>query len=319
MAPGAHGRAGPRPAPGRASAGPWPSAGSRRSTPGTRRGEGLAAPLVLLPADEANGLEFDSVVVVEPALIAAGEAVGREGPPAGRPPGGCGPSTWPSPGPPAAWRSCRRDRCRPVWRWPERPPPATPRGPPWSTAQAARTEVTGPSGGRGPTRMLASRGPRSTRKYAVSQAISVDQPAKPRRVVHDRPPMLAIGVMIWLGSELMFFSGLFAAFFSIRANDHPWPPVGHPPRHLQAGIFTAILVSSSFTMQKAVFAEERYNRRGGPDLDRVHAHPRRALPRQPGLRVGHPGHPSGHQRLRLALLHHDRASTASTCSSAWWP
>jgi DNA helicase IV len=43
-------------------------------------GEGLAAPLVLLPAAEANGLEFDAVVVVEPALIAAGEAVGREGP-----------------------------------------------------------------------------------------------------------------------------------------------------------------------------------------------------------------------------------------------
>jgi DNA helicase IV len=45
------------------------------------QGEGLSAPLVLLPADECNGLEFDSVVVVEPALIAAGEAVGHEGPP----------------------------------------------------------------------------------------------------------------------------------------------------------------------------------------------------------------------------------------------
>ena len=39
--------------------------------------------------------------------------------------------------------------------------------------------------------------------------------------------MLAIGVMIWLGSELMFFSGLFAAFFTIRANTvGPWPPAG---------------------------------------------------------------------------------------------
>jgi len=37
------------------------------------RGHGLAAPLVVLPADESNGLEFDSVVVVEPARIAAGE------------------------------------------------------------------------------------------------------------------------------------------------------------------------------------------------------------------------------------------------------
>jgi len=47
------------------------------------RSEGLAAPLVLLPADEANGLEFDAVVVVEPALIAAGDSTGTgaEGPP----------------------------------------------------------------------------------------------------------------------------------------------------------------------------------------------------------------------------------------------
>ena len=31
---------------------------------------GLSEPLVLLAADSANGLEFDSVVVVEPATIA---------------------------------------------------------------------------------------------------------------------------------------------------------------------------------------------------------------------------------------------------------
>ncbi len=95
----------------------------------------------------------------------------------------------------------------------------------------------------------------------MSQAISVDQPARAPRVQHDRPPMLAIGIMIWLGSELMFFSGLFAAFFTIRANDHPWPPAGTHLDVVQAGIFTAILVSSSFTMQHAVWQEERYNRR----------------------------------------------------------
>jgi DNA helicase IV len=36
-------------------------------------GPGLAAPLVVLPAVDSHGLEFDSVVVVEPAAIAAGE------------------------------------------------------------------------------------------------------------------------------------------------------------------------------------------------------------------------------------------------------
>ncbi|HEX3796495.1 MAG TPA: hypothetical protein VHV57_18520 [Acidimicrobiales bacterium] len=45
-------------------------------------GDGLAAGLVVLPADETNGLEFDAVIVVEPALVAAvGELSGGEGPP----------------------------------------------------------------------------------------------------------------------------------------------------------------------------------------------------------------------------------------------
>jgi cytochrome c oxidase subunit 3 len=72
--------------------------------------------------------------------------------------------------------------------------------------------------------------------------------------------MLAIGVMIWLGSELMFFSGLFAALFTIRAHLASWPPAGTKLDTLQAGIFTIILVSSSFTMQWAVWLEEHRRR-----------------------------------------------------------
>jgi cytochrome c oxidase subunit III len=91
----------------------------------------------------------------------------------------------------------------------------------------------------------------------VTQAVSADIPAPQGKIVHDRPPMLAVGVMIWLGSELMFFSGLFAAFFTIRANTvGPWPPAGTQLDTLRAGFFTLILVSSSFTMQKAVFEVE---------------------------------------------------------------
>ncbi len=73
--------------------------------------------------------------------------------------------------------------------------------------------------------------------------------------------MLAVGVMIWLGSEVMFFSGLFAAFFTIRSHASVWPPVGTKLDTLQSGIFTIILVSSSFTMQKAVWDQERGERR----------------------------------------------------------
>ena len=72
--------------------------------------------------------------------------------------------------------------------------------------------------------------------------------------------MLAVGVMIWLGSEVMFFSSLFAAFFTIRAHATVWPPTGAHLDTLRAGAFTLVLVSSSFTMQKAVFDQERGKR-----------------------------------------------------------
>jgi cytochrome c oxidase subunit 3 len=94
----------------------------------------------------------------------------------------------------------------------------------------------------------------------VSQAIPANGLAKPEKIVHDRPPMLAIGVMIWLGSELMFFSGLFAALFTIRAHLASWPPKGTHLDVLQSGIFTIILVASSFTMQYAVWLIERRRR-----------------------------------------------------------
>jgi hypothetical protein len=57
-------------------------AGLDPTDPRDPRGDGLAASLVLLPADETNGLEFDAVVVVEPALVAAvGDDVAGEQPP----------------------------------------------------------------------------------------------------------------------------------------------------------------------------------------------------------------------------------------------
>ncbi len=94
----------------------------------------------------------------------------------------------------------------------------------------------------------------------MSQAIPLNSLAKPEKIVHDRPPLLAIGVMIWLGSELMFFSGLFAALFTIRAHLTSWPPVGTHLDTVQAGIFTLVLIGSSFTMQRAVWLVEHRRR-----------------------------------------------------------
>jgi len=90
---------------------------------------------------------------------------------------------------------------------------------------------------------------------------TVQMPPTPRvRTVHTRPPMLAVGILIWLGSELMFFAGLFAALFTLRAHLTQWPPAGTKLDVVQAGIFTAILVSSSGTMWMAVWHEEHQER-----------------------------------------------------------
>jgi cytochrome c oxidase subunit III len=98
----------------------------------------------------------------------------------------------------------------------------------------------------------------------VTQALSVEQTAPGQRHVPERPPLLAVGVMIWLGSELMFFSGLFAAYFTIRANARAhvaWPPLaGEHLDYVQAGIFSIVLLASSPTFQMGVWAVERGDR-----------------------------------------------------------
>jgi cytochrome c oxidase subunit 3 len=71
---------------------------------------------------------------------------------------------------------------------------------------------------------------------------------------------LAVGVIVWLSSELMFFSGLFAAYFALRAQTDPWPPVGVELSTARATAATAVLVSSSFTMHRAVGASRRNDR-----------------------------------------------------------
>jgi cytochrome c oxidase subunit III len=76
----------------------------------------------------------------------------------------------------------------------------------------------------------------------------------------NRPNLVSVGTIVWLSSELMFFAGLFAIYFTARAQNPPtetWPP---EPTHLNvpyALVVTIILVASSFTCQFGVFAAER--------------------------------------------------------------
>jgi cytochrome c oxidase subunit 3 len=74
-----------------------------------------------------------------------------------------------------------------------------------------------------------------------------------------------LGMILFLTSEVMFFAGLFAAYFSIRAANKPWPPEEFAeildPLSLIL-VATVILVISSFTCQLAIWAIRRNDRRG---------------------------------------------------------
>jgi cytochrome c oxidase subunit 3 len=95
----------------------------------------------------------------------------------------------------------------------------------------------------------------------MSDVTVIDVPARPAEPTHPaRPQLLAVRVMVWLGSEFMFFSGLFAAFFTIRAHAAVWPPKGTELDTYQALAFTFVLLASSPTMQLGVWAQERGER-----------------------------------------------------------
>ncbi len=82
-----------------------------------------------------------------------------------------------------------------------------------------------------------------------------------------RPDRVAVGTIIWLASELMFFAALFAAYFTIRNVTNAdavsrgitslWADQTTHLNIVLAGTNTTVLVLSSFTCQMGVFAAER--------------------------------------------------------------
>jgi cytochrome c oxidase subunit III len=77
-------------------------------------------------------------------------------------------------------------------------------------------------------------------------------------VVINRPSATSVGTIVWLASEVMFFAGLFAMYFSLRANaPEIWANDTQILDVQFALINTLILVASSFTAQFGVFAAER--------------------------------------------------------------
>ena len=86
-------------------------------------------------------------------------------------------------------------------------------------------------------------------------------PPPANRSSRIRPETL--GMFLFIGSEIMLFGAFFTAYFFVRiVNGTPWPT---PPFHLPvfvAGVNTAILVTSSFTMHWALQSIKSGNRTG---------------------------------------------------------
>jgi cytochrome c oxidase subunit 3 len=85
----------------------------------------------------------------------------------------------------------------------------------------------------------------------------------PTANVSSRVDARVLGMLLFIGSEIMLFGSFFTAYFFIRVVNHePWPP---HPFHLPvfvAGVNTLILVTSSFTMHWALHSIKRGHRAG---------------------------------------------------------
>jgi cytochrome c oxidase subunit 3 len=84
----------------------------------------------------------------------------------------------------------------------------------------------------------------------------VAEPAVVLEGSRQRITPLRFGTILFLASELMFFAGLFAAYFSLRAINDPWPPEGVELDLVLPSIATALLVVSSFTFVAGIHGLE---------------------------------------------------------------
>lgn len=73
---------------------------------------------------------------------------------------------------------------------------------------------------------------------------------------------LVFGVTLFLASETMFFAGLFAAYFDLRAGSAVWPPAGIHPDVAEATVGTVLLALSSAFMVAMPRAMDRRGARG---------------------------------------------------------
>jgi cytochrome c oxidase subunit 3 len=86
----------------------------------------------------------------------------------------------------------------------------------------------------------------------------------PAANVSSRVDARVLGMFLFIASEIMLFGSFFTAYFFVRVVNNPpeWPPHGFHLPVFVAGINSAILLTSSFTMHWALTSIKRGNRAG---------------------------------------------------------
>jgi cytochrome c oxidase subunit III len=78
----------------------------------------------------------------------------------------------------------------------------------------------------------------------------------------NRPNPVSVGTIVWLASELMFFAGLFAMYFTLRSQvPEEWAEQTELLNIPFSAVNTTVLVLSSVTCQMGVWAAERFQPR----------------------------------------------------------
>jgi len=91
----------------------------------------------------------------------------------------------------------------------------------------------------------------------VATASAVGSP--PAHPAVNRPNMVQVGTIVWLSSELMFFAGLFAMYFTIRSVRPDLWIIEPAKLNIPFSLANTInLVLSSVWCQMGVFAAERF-------------------------------------------------------------
>jgi len=100
--------------------------------------------------------------------------------------------------------------------------------------------------------------------HAVTHAHEHDHGEHPPTAhVSSRVDSRVLGMLLFIGSEIMLFGSFFTAYFFVRVvNGYPWPPEGDHLPVFVAGVNTVILVTSSFTMHWALQSIKRGQRAG---------------------------------------------------------